>query len=157
MREPSGTSSGVVSLPTGSVSSLGDRFQPDLVRGTGNYSVPLNLPKGPNELQPDLKLTYSTGLGSGPFGFGWQFATSRIERRTDRGIPSYTDDDTFVLGGEILVPVGGNRYRPKTDTQSWMIERTGDSWRVRTGDGRTLLFGHTKTTLIGHQVEQTRH
>ena len=146
MREATGTSPGVVSLPGGGggVSPLGDRFQPDLLRGTGNYAVPLHLPKGANELQPSLSLTYSTGQGSGPFGYGWSLNVSRIERRTDRGIPSYTDADTFVIGGaEVLVPVGGNRYRPKTDSQFWMIERLADRWRVRTGDGRTLLFGQT--------------
>jgi RHS repeat-associated protein len=152
MREPSGTTQGAVSLPGGGggISSIGDRFQPDLVRGTGNYSVPLNLPKGANELQPSLKLTYSTGQGNGPFGYGWQLNISRIERRTDRGVPEFTDDDTFVLGGEILVPVGdsngGRRYRPKTDTQFWLIERSREEegdWHVRTGDGRMLLFGQT--------------
>jgi RHS repeat-associated protein len=146
MREASGTSPGVVSLPSGGggVSPLGDRFQPDLLRGTGNYAVPLHLPKGPNELQPTLTLTYSTGQGNGPFGYGWSLNTSRIERRTDRGVPTYTDADTFVIGGaEVLVPVGGGRYRPKTDTQFWFIEKLADHWRVRTGDGRTLLFGQS--------------
>jgi RHS repeat-associated protein len=146
MRESTGTASGLLALPSGGggVAPLGDRFQPDLVRGSGSYGVPINLPKGPNELQPSLSLTYSTGSGNGPFGQGWRLNVSAIERRTDRGVPSYTDEDTFVLGGaELLVPVGGNRYRPKTDTQFWLIERVGESWRVRTGDGRTLLFGQT--------------
>ena len=71
----------------------------------------------------------------------------RIERRTDRGIPAYTDDDTFVIGdAEVLVPVGGNRYRPKTDSQHWFIERIADHWRIRTGDGRTLLFGQSEAS-----------
>lgn len=146
MRESTGTAPGAMSLPGGGggVTPLGDRFQPDLLRGTGNYAVPLHLPKGPNELQPSLTLTYSTGLGNGPFGYGWSLNTSRIERRTDRGVPTYTDADTFVIGGaEVLVPVGGGRYRPKTDSQFWMIEKLADRWRVRTGDGRTLVFGQT--------------
>jgi RHS repeat-associated protein len=127
------------------MSPLGDRFQPDLVRGSGSYSVPINLPKGPNELQPSLSLTYSTGSGNGPFGHGWQLGIARIERRSDRGIPSYADDDEFAIGGaELLVPVGGNRYRPKDDSRFWSIERMADdSWRIRTGDGRTLFFGRT--------------
>lgn len=148
MRESSGVAPGVVSLPSGGggVSPMGDRFQPDLVRGTGNYAVPIHLPKGPNELQPSLSLTYSTGLGNGPFGHGWSLGISRIERRSDRGIPSYTDEDDFALGGaELLIHVGGNRYRPKDDSQFWSIERlpAADSWRVRTGDGRTLQFGRS--------------
>ena len=148
MREESGISAGVVSLPSGGggISPLGDRFQPDLVRGSGSYSIPLNLPKGSNEMQPSLSLTYSTGSGNGPFGHGWQLGIARIERRSDRGIPSYTDADEFAIGGaELLVAIGGNRYRPKDDSRFWSIDRisSSDSWRIRTGDGRTLFLGRT--------------
>ncbi|MGH2995063.1 MAG: SpvB/TcaC N-terminal domain-containing protein, partial [Gaiellaceae bacterium] len=146
MREASGTASNLVSLPSGGggIAPLGDRFQPDLVRGSGSYSVPIACPKGPNELQPSLSLTYSTGSGNGAFGLGWRLDVPRIERRCDRGIPSYTDDDTFVIGdAEVLVDLGGGRFRPKTDTRFWHVERRGDGWRIRTGDGRTLLFGQT--------------
>jgi len=145
MRAESGVSAGVVSLPSGGggISPLGDRFQPDLVRGSGSYAVPINLPKGPNELQPSFSLTYSTGSGNGPFGHGWQLGITRIERRSDRGIPAYTDEDEFAIGGaEVLVNIGGNRYRPRDDSRFWSIEKMpNDSWRIRTGDGRTLLFG----------------
>ena len=109
---------------------------------------------GPNELQPSLSLTYSTGSGNGPFGHGWQINVARIERRTDRGVPSYTDDDTFAIGGaEVLVSVGGNRYRPKDDTRFWLIERLDEGWRVRTGDGRMLLFGQTAPS---RELDDTR-
>jgi RHS repeat-associated protein len=151
-REATGTAGNLLSLPSGGggVSALGDRFRPDLVRGTGNYSVPINLPRGPNELKPSLSLTYSTGAGNGPFGHGWQLNLSSIQRRTDRGVPTYSDEDSFVIGGaEVLVHVGGNRYRPKTDTQFWLIERLAESWRVRTGDGRMLLFGQAEASREG--------
>jgi len=61
----------------------------------------------------------------------------RIERRVDRGLPHYTEDDEFTLGGgDVLLPVGGGRYRPRTDTQSWHIARLpgndpGRGWRIR--------------------------
>lgn len=144
MRERSGVSAGLIDLPSGGggVAPLGERFQPDLVRGTGSYGVPINCPKGPNELQPSLSLAYSTGSGNGPFGLGWRLNILRIERRSDRGIPTYTDEDTFVLGdAEVLIHVGGQRYRPQTDNKFWHIEKRAAGWRVRMGDGRTLLFG----------------
>jgi len=146
MREASGIAPGLSSLPSGSggISPLGERFQPDLVRGGGSYAVPINCPKGPNNLQPSLTLTYSTGSGNGPFGLGWRISNMRIERRSDRGIPSYTDADTFMIGdAEILVPVGGNRYRPQSDTKFWRIEQVGEHWEIRTGDGKRLIFGQT--------------
>src|SRR5690242_19543605 len=116
MRESSGVAPGLLSLPPGGggVAPLGDRFQPDLVRGSGSYAVPIRCPQGPNEQTPSLSLTYSTGSGNGPFGLGWRLNTLRIERRSDRGVPTYTDDDSFVLAdAEVLVAVGGGRYRPK--------------------------------------------
>lgn len=146
MREASGTSSALRSLPGGGggVASLGDRFQPDLVRGTGNYAVPLHLPRGPNELQPRISLTYSTGAGNGPLGLGWQLDVVKIERRSDRGVPRYDDGDRFVLASAgLLVDVGDGRYRPDSDTLFWDIERVNQGWRVRTGDGGTMLLGTT--------------
>ncbi|WP_298795489.1 SpvB/TcaC N-terminal domain-containing protein [uncultured Pseudonocardia sp.] len=146
MREASGVAAGLVALPSGgsAVAPQGDRFQPDLVRGSGSYAVPVHLPKGPNGLAPAMTLSYSTGSGNGPFGLGWRLDVMRIERRSDRGVPRYDDADTFVIGGaEVLVPVGEGRYRPQADTRSWHVERAGDGWRVRTGEGRTLLLGRS--------------
>jgi RHS repeat-associated protein len=147
VREDSGAAAGLTSLPSGGggVAPLGDRFEPDLVRGSGSYAVPLHLPPGPNELSPKLGLSYSTGSGNGPFGLGWRLGLPRIERRTDRGGPTYDDAaDTFVLGdAEELVPVGGSRYRPRTDANAWLIEREGPGWKVQTGEGTTLRLGQT--------------
>jgi hypothetical protein len=62
-----------ISLPQGggAVRGLGESFQPDLHTGTGNFSVPLELPAGRNGFQPSLTLAYSTGNPNGPFGLGW--------------------------------------------------------------------------------------
>lgn len=148
MREASGVAANLQSLPSGGggASPLGDRFQPDLVKGTGNYSVPLHFPAGPNEFKPSLTLVYSTGFGNGPFGLGWRLNPMRIERRTDRGIPSYDDGDAdeFILADAgVLVSVGGGRYRPVADTGHWLIQRVDDHWDVRDGSGRTMRFGVT--------------
>ncbi|MFZ7091317.1 toxin TcdB middle/N-terminal domain-containing protein [Primorskyibacter sp. 2E233] len=151
MRESSGVADGLTSVPKGAgIAPLGDRFQPDFLRGTGSYAVPIRLPRGVATQQPQLSLTYSTGAGNGPFGQGWRLDAMRIERRVDRGVPRYDDTDEFVIGGaEVLLPVGGGRYRTQTETRFWMIERQGDGWRIRTGDGRTLLFGQTPASREG--------
>lgn len=146
MRESSGTASNLTDLPSGGggVTPLGDRFQPDLVRGTGNYSVPLHLPLGPNELQPSFQLTYSTGAGDGPFGMGWSIGAFTIERRTDRGVPRYDDSDSFVLASAgLLVSVGDGRYRPEADNVFWDIRQVGDGWQIRRGDGSSIRLGST--------------
>ncbi|MGL5857035.1 MAG: toxin TcdB middle/N-terminal domain-containing protein [Angustibacter sp.] len=143
---------GAVSLPTGggALTSVGERFQPDPVRGTGSYGVPIVVPAGPGQVRPSLSLRYSTAQGTGPFGLGWRLAgPMTISRRTDRGVPAYTDDDEFVLSGaETLVPVGGGRYRPRSDTQGWQISRDGDTWTVRTKEGRRFSLGATPASRV---------
>jgi RHS repeat-associated protein len=122
-----------------------------MLKGTGNYSVPLAAPKGPNELAPSLSLRYSTGQGNGPFGLGWRLAgASEISRRTDRGVPLYDDDlDEFVLSeAETLVPVGGGRFRPRTDSRFLDVRRDGDGWTVRTKDGHASTLGRTAAGRI---------
>jgi RHS repeat-associated protein len=147
MKESSGVASGLTSLPSGGggIAPLGEKFQPDLVKGTGNYAIPINLPKGPNETCPSLSLTYSTGAGNGAFGFGWRMNLIHIERQTDRGVPTYTDEDTFVFSAaEALINIGGNKYRPKTDNKFWQIEKTDNGWKVMHGNGKTWLLGSTE-------------
>ena len=62
-----------ISLPTGggALHGIGETFSPDLHTGTGNFTIPIELPPGRSGFQPELKLVYSTGHGNGPFGMGW--------------------------------------------------------------------------------------
>ncbi len=151
MREASGASAALTGLPGGAgISPLGDRFQPDLVRGSGSFSMPLSLPVGPGGLMPKLNLDYGSGNGNGPFGLGWRLDLPRIERQSDRGIPRYDETDKFVLGGaELLVDVGSGRFRPRVDNQSWLIERYVEGWRIKTGTGSTLYLGSSAASREG--------
>jgi RHS repeat-associated protein len=153
METTSGVADGIIDLPQGGggVRGLGDRFQPDLLRGSGNYSIPIAAPRGPNDLKPSLALRYSTGIGNGPLGMGWRLTGPlEVRRRTDRGVPLYDDErDEFVLSGaETLVPVGGGRYRPRSDTQFWDVRRQGDGWVIRTKDGRSHRLGMSADSRI---------
>jgi hypothetical protein len=101
MSKKSGTTSGsVISLPKGggALHGIGEKFAPDLHKGTGNFSVPIALPPGRNGLQPQLTLAYSSGSGNGPFGLGWALSVPGVARQTSKGIPQYTDaQDIFIL------------------------------------------------------------
>ena len=147
MEATSGALDNLVSLPGGggALGSLGERFQPDLLRGTGNYAIPIDLPRGQAGLCPSLRLSYSTGQGNGPFGMGWQLAGPfAITRRTDRGVPFYDARDEFTLGGaDLLVPVGGDRYRVRSDTSFWRIRAESGGWTIRTKEGRRFFLGLT--------------
>ncbi len=99
----------IISLPKGggALSGMGEKFSPDLFTGTGNFSVPIALPPGRSNFQPQLNLVYSTGNGNGPFGVGWGLSIPGISRKTSHGAPCYDDTkDVFLLSGsEDLVPI----------------------------------------------------
>lgn len=101
------TSKAAISLPKGGgdIKGIGETFAPDLFTGTGSLSVPLAPPAARDDFAPELVLKYGTGRGNGPFGLGWSLSQPRVSRKTEKGLPTYTDDDVFLLSGmEDLVP-----------------------------------------------------
>src|SRR6185503_3509320 len=99
-----------VSLPKGggAIKGIGEKFAANPVTGTGSLTIPLPLSPGRSGFAPTISLSYDSGAGNGPFGFGWSVGYPTITRRTDRGLPQYFDDeesDVFILSGaEDLVP-----------------------------------------------------
>jgi hypothetical protein len=83
----------VISLPQGggAVIWLGEKFSPDLFTGTGNFSVPIQVPAGRHGVQPQVTLGYSTGTGNGPFGLGRSLGVPGVSRKTSHGLPRYRD------------------------------------------------------------------
>jgi hypothetical protein len=150
----------ILSLPKGggSLSGIGESFQPDLYTGTGNFTVPINLLPGRNDFQPDLKLVYSSGHGNGEFGLGWNLSVPGVARKTAKGVPRYDAEDTFLLSGaEHLMLIEGqeaiNTYRPRTEGLFAHIERhldaKNDFWKVKQ-QGRTgQLLRHSSSTVGG--------
>jgi RHS repeat-associated protein len=108
-----------LSLPKGggAIQGIGEKFSASPVTGTATLSVPIVTSPGRSGFGPSLSLSYDSGSGNGPFGFGWTLSTSSITRKTSKGLPKYEDaneSDIFILSGaEDLVPVfrkdqGGN-------------------------------------------------
>ena len=163
MSNKSGVAKQVISLPTGggALHGIGETFKPDLFTGTGNLSIPIQLPAGRNGFQPQLNLVYSTGSGNGPFGLGWGVDVPSVSRKTAKGVPRYLDRsdvpleerDTFVLSSsEDLVQVtesdgsGVAQFVPRTEGLFAEITRirSGDDidfWQVRSKDGLVSLYG----------------
>ena len=163
-----------ISLPKGggAIKGIGETFQPNLFTGTGNFAVPIATSPGRNGFGPQLTLQYSTGNGNGPFGLGWQLSIPRVTRKTEKGLPTYTDQDVFVLSGaEDLVPVSdaqGNpsspvdqagytitRYRPRTEGAFVRIERwqrhddpNEVHWRATTKENVTSLYGKSASARL---------
>lgn len=142
-----------ISLPKGggAIRGMGEKFTANPVTGTGSMLVPIAMSPGRSGFGPQLSISYDSGAGNGPFGFGWSLSLPAITRKTDKGLPLYQDaedSDDFVLSGaEDLVPflvqsaqgewereilplrmVDGvkyrvRRYRPRTEGLFSRIER----------------------------------
>src|SRR5262245_38476152 len=99
-----------ISLPKGggAIRGIGEKFAANPVTGTGSVTVPIATSPGRAKFGPQLSLSYDSGAGNGPFGFGWQIASLAVTRKTDKGLPQYQDEsesDVFILSGaEDLVP-----------------------------------------------------
>ena len=80
-------------LPKGSgaIKGIGEKFAANPVTGTGSMSVPIATSPGRSGFGPQLSLSYDSGAGNGPFGFGWNLSLPSITRKTDKGLPQYLD------------------------------------------------------------------
>jgi RHS repeat-associated protein len=111
-----------ISLPKGggAIRGIGEKFAASPVTGTGSMSVPIATSPGRSGFGPQLSLSYDSGAGNGPFGFGWSLSLPAITRKTDKGLPQYDDaneSDVYILSGaEDLVPV-------LEETRQWQRHR----------------------------------
>lgn len=171
-----------ISLPKGggAIRGMGEKFAANPVTGTGSMTVPIPTSPGRSGFGPELTLSYDSGSGNGPFGFGWSLSLPSITRKTDKGLPRYEDyreSDVFVLSGaEDLVPllaVDGTRqydeqsapgfrierYRPRVEGLFARIERWTDRtsgeihWRSITRDNVTTIYGKDDQSRIFDPAE----
>ena len=171
MTDKSGGSEQILSLPKGggAIKGIGETFQPNLFSGTGNFSIPIFTSPGRGGFGPQLTLQYSTGNGNGSFGLGWNLSIPRITRKTEKGLPKYTDEDVFVMSGAEDLVVSDNqidevdpdaeyqitRYCPRTEGLFARIEKwvhrndaTSIHWRATTKENITSIYGRTPAARI---------
>jgi len=116
-----------ISVPKGggAIRGIGEKFAANPVTGTGSLSVPIFTSPGRSGFGPQLSLSYDSGSGNGPFGFGWSLTLPSITRKTDKGLPRYQDyseSDEFILSGaEDLVPV----FKKGADGK-WVLDPNGN-------------------------------
>lgn len=167
--EPSIFTPPSVALPKGggAIRGIGEKFGANPVNGTGSMTIPIFASPGRQDFGPKLALSYDSGAGNGPFGFGWTLDLPNITRKTDKGLPRYHDaneSDVFLLSGaEDLVPLATpdehrhgflvRRYRPRIEGLFARIERwtasDGDvHWRSITKDNVLSVFGRSEAARI---------
>jgi hypothetical protein len=150
----SGVSPQVVYKPSGpaSVAGLGESFQPELHTGMAAYEIKLTVPPGVRGHQPELALAYNSGQGQGVFGLGWSLNSTFIQRQTDKGLPTYTDQDTFIYSNnEELVPIPDGTFRLKNEGLFARFRRLGgDSWEMTAKNGVRFLFGQSVAARLAN-------
>ena len=97
-----------------------------------NYTIPIELPKGINGMQPNVTIGYNSQGGNGLLGWGWDLGAGSCITRTGQTIyhdgkmtaANLTEDDRFVLDGQRLIVVDGNygmcgsEYKTENDCMS---------------------------------------
>ena len=171
-----------VTLPKGggAIRGMGEKFAANPVTGTGSMSIPIATSPGRSGFGPQLSLSYDSGSGNGPFGFGWSLSIPSITRKTDKGLPQYRDveeSDVFILSGtEDLVPVLNDdgsriedsttvpgytiyRYRPRIEglfarIERWTDQVTGEiHWRSISRENMTTIYGRDNKSRIFDPVD----
>src|SRR3989454_1976699 len=159
-----------ISLPRGggAIRGIGEKFAANPVTGSGSMTVSIATSPTRSRFGPELTLSYDSGSGNGPFGFGWTLSLPSITRKTDKGLPQYHDaeeSDVFILSGAedlvpMLTPGGGrftdtttapgyviHRYRPRIEglfarVERWTRQSDGDvHWRSTSRDNVLTLYG----------------
>jgi len=168
-----------VTLPKGggALKGIGEKTSVKAAYGTSAVSIPLPFSASRSSLSPQVELTYNSGAGNGPFGFGWNLDLPSVTRKTDKGLPKYGDSqesDVFIFAGaEDLVPVltaDGQRvssartlfgvsyevfeYRPRIEGAFARIERWSNEavartfWRSISRDNVTSLYGYDAGSCV---------
>lgn len=136
--------------------------------GAANYSIPIQVPKGPGGMEPKLALAYNnqtrTGF-AGPMGPGWTISGLSVITRCPRtmaqdgvrGRINFDGDDRFCLDGQRLVLVSpggygapGTEYR--TEIESFArITYDGSGFTVQSKSGIISEYGKTADSRIEAQ------
>lgn len=155
-----------------SIATIGKSWGAVGPTGMASFVLPIPASSG-RGWDPQLSLTYSSQAGNGPFGIGWNLGLGQISRRTNKGVPRYTDHDEIVgHDGEVWMPeladdgtiksrlestynevdIGSHtvvRYWPRVESDFALRERwqpQGDEppfWLVHGSDGSLHVYGKT--------------
>ncbi|HSW87828.1 MAG TPA: FG-GAP-like repeat-containing protein [Candidatus Saccharimonadales bacterium] len=139
-----------------------EKYTTDLFSGSASYAYPIKVPKGTNDLTPDISLSYSSGNARGfvqRFGMGWELSQDYVERDVNY-TPNDTSDDKFKLHFKgsvydlVYVSVDG-RYHTKIESNLNVQKLTGGAndygnyWQVITPDGTKYRFGYASQSELG--------
>ncbi|MEK7080273.1 MAG: FG-GAP-like repeat-containing protein, partial [Patescibacteria group bacterium] len=121
---------------------------PEIDKNTGalNYSYPIVVPPGRNNLQPDLALSYNSNLSdqNSVFGYGWAINIPYIQRLNKAGTDSLYSSGYFYssLDGE-LSSVDGTLYIVRTENGQFnKYTFLNNQWTLIAKNGTQYKFGY---------------
>ncbi|MQT77837.1 SpvB/TcaC N-terminal domain-containing protein [Pseudomonas helleri] len=79
----------------GAIQSIGKGWGAVGSSGAASSGLPLPVSAG-RGYGPSLSLSYSSAAGNGLFGLGWALNLGVVARRSNKGVPTYTDEDVIV-------------------------------------------------------------
>lgn len=120
---------------SGTIKGIGEKFSLSPATGSGSASIPiaLNAVRG----APELAISYDSGNGNGIFGLGWSIGLSAIARKTEKRLPTYDENDVFILSGfEDLVPIKQEKFGISGQVTTYLPRTEGSfSWIRHFVDG----------------------
>ena len=129
------------------------------------YQVPINIYPGPNNIQPNIALSYNSSGSNGPLGVGWGISgTSRISRTNQSvyydgktGGISRSRNDVFVLDGMRLIKKDSSsntiRYQSEQGNIIAIAHLNGNVFKyfeVLYPNGSKAIFGFTNNISTRH-------
>ncbi|MFZ5875343.1 MAG: toxin TcdB middle/N-terminal domain-containing protein [Nitrospirota bacterium] len=122
---------------------------PDLFTGSFSYAIPIQVPTGRHGMDPDLALTYRSGMSNGVLGVGWELEMGAVERRNKSGLNYAGDDYTLRISGATidLINIGSGEYRAKVESGFLRVRLVGGTyWEVTDKTGTKYRFGFSSAS-----------
>ena len=123
--------------------------------GSFQYTYPISLPPGRNDLTPDLMLSYSSQQMDDQsfFGDGWKFSIPIIERLNKSGVENLygSTTETFYssLDGELVQIGSTDKYRARQEIGDFRTYTFNDNyWTIKDKEGRLYTFGTTSISRL---------
>ncbi len=157
---PGTTTVSAGSAPPPSATTV-ESFQPDLFTGRATAGVPIEVPPGRKNMQPQVALSYSSSGRNGWLGVGWGLEMGYIERSTKYGVPKYNDSDVFAFqlggGSSEMVKLPDGTYRAEDEGLFMKFENLGtNGWQVTDKSGTKYLLGRTSSSRIENGLQVFR-
>lgn len=134
--------------------------QVNVLGGSMQYSYPLKVPLGRNNLTPQLILNYDSNnaINNNIFGYGWNISIPSIKRINRSGTQNLYTSYIFesTLDGELL-KTSTTTFVPKVENGSFRkYDFTNNVWTITEKNGTRFFFGTTTQAQQSNPSDNTK-